>query len=101
MGRLHAVRLLPVLVIAGVMLLGGAHHYTVYRGTTPGTITTAVTPAGGVTGTSFIDPAATNGTAYYYVVRAVNTGTDSTNSATVQATPVVRSCSSGNVVVVE
>jgi hypothetical protein len=132
MGRLHAVRLLPVLVIAGVMLLGGAQaatqpaapagltgmalngsvelawqsvsgadHYTVYRGTTPGTITTAVTPAGGVTGTSFIDPAATNGTAYYYVVRAVNTGTESTNSATVQATPVARSCSSGNVVVVE
>jgi hypothetical protein len=81
--------------------VSGADHYTVYRGTSPGSITTAVTPAGGVTGTSFTDPAATNGTAYYYVVRAVNTGTESTNSGTVQATPVARSCSSGNAVVVE
>jgi len=132
MGRLHAVRLLPVLVIAGVMLLGGAQaatqpaapagltgmaldarvelawqpvsgadHYTVYRGTSPGAITTAVTPAGGVTGTSFTDTTVANGTTYYYVARAVNTGTESVNSLTVQATPVPRSCSSGNAVVLE
>ena len=131
MGRLHAV-LLPVLVIAGVMLLGGARaatqpsaptgptgialdgrvelawqpvsgadHYTVYRGTSPGSITTAVAPAGGVTTTSFIDPSATNGTVYYYAVRAVNAGTESTNSLAIQATPAARSCSSGNAVVLE
>jgi hypothetical protein len=132
MGRLHAVRLLPVLVIAGVMLLGGAQaaaqpaaptgptgmaldsrvelawqpvsgadHYTVYRGTTPSSITSPITPAGGVTQTSFTDPSAANGTNYYYAVRAVNAGTESTNSLTVQATPVARSCSSGNAVVLE
>src|SRR5205823_7340620 len=114
MGRLHAVRLLPVLVIAGVMLLGGARaatqptaptgptgialdgrvelawqpvsgadHYAVYRGTSPGSITTAVTPPGGVTGTSFTDTSTANGTTYYYVARAVNTGTESVNSLTV------------------
>jgi fibronectin type 3 domain-containing protein len=131
-GRPFAFRLLPVLVIAGVMLLGGARaatqpaapvgatgmaldgrvelawqpvsgadHYSVYRGTTPSSITSAVTPAGGVTETSFTDPSAGNGTAYYYAVRAVNAGTESTNSLIVQATPAAQSCSTGNAVVRE
>ena len=132
MGRLHAVRLLPVLVVAGVMLLGGAQaatqpaaptgltgialdarvelawqpvsgadHYTLYRGTTSGSITTAVTPTGGITGTSFADSTAINGTTYFYAVRAVSAGTESPNSVKVQATPVARSCSTGNAVVLE
>ena len=81
--------------------VSGADHYTVYRGTTPSSIVTAVTPTGGITGTSFTDSSAVNGTTYYYAVRAVNTGTESTNSGTVQAVPVAQSCSTGNPVVLE
>src|SRR5439155_20299397 len=67
-------------------------------------IPTAVTPAGGVLGTSFTDTTAANGTTYYYAVRSVVGGvggTESTNSLTVQAAPVARSCSAGNAVVLE
>jgi Malectin domain/Domain of unknown function (DUF1929)/Bacterial Ig-like domain/Bacterial Ig domain len=82
----------------------GATGYSVYRGTTPTTITTAVTPAGGTLGTTFTDTTAANGTTYYYAVRSVVGGiggTESANSLTVQATPVARSCSTGNTIVVE
>ena len=66
--------------------VSGADHYSVYRGSSPTTITTAVTPAGGITGTSFTDTSALNGTSYYYAVRAVNAGTESPNSVKLQAT---------------
>ena len=49
----------------------GASAYNVYRGLTPGSITTAITPVGGVVTTGFTDTGAVNGTTYYYAVRAV------------------------------
>ncbi len=43
--------------------------------------------ATGLTGTNYTDNTATNGTTYYYVVRAVNAGGTSANSSEVSATP--------------
>jgi hypothetical protein len=60
-----------------------------------------VTPPGGVVPTGFTDTGAVNGTTYYYVVRAVIAGAESTNSRVVEATPAAKSCSTGNPVVVE
>jgi hypothetical protein len=81
--------------------VGGASAYNVYRGTSPSTITTAVTPAGGTTAKSLTDTTTANGTTYYYTVRSVSSGVESTDSNVVQVTPVARSCSTGNPVVVE
>jgi fibronectin type 3 domain-containing protein len=81
--------------------VAGATSYTVYRGATAGTATTLVSPAGGVTGTSFIDSTAANGSTYFYVVRSVSSATESANSLVVQATPVPRACSTGNAIVLE
>ncbi|MDA0168656.1 Ig-like domain-containing protein [Solirubrobacter taibaiensis] len=79
----------------------GASAYAVYRGTTAATITTRVTPVGGVLGTSFADTSALNGTTYYYAVRAIEGGFESANSLVVQSTPAARACSTGNPVVLE
>ncbi|HEY3183437.1 MAG TPA: Ig-like domain-containing protein, partial [Gaiellaceae bacterium] len=79
----------------------GASAYTVYRGLTPSTVTTQVTPTGGVVTPGFADTGAVNGTTYYYVARAVIAGAESADSVTVQATPSARSCSAGNPVVLE
>jgi cellulose 1,4-beta-cellobiosidase len=46
------------------------------------------TVATGLTATSYINTALTNGTAYYYVVSAVNSAGESANSAEASATPV-------------
>jgi len=81
--------------------VAGASSYNVYRGTTPTTITTLVSPGGGVLGTSYADTSVSNGTTYYYVVRSVASGFESTNSLTVQASPAARSCNTGNPVVLE
>src|SRR5690242_8674997 len=81
--------------------VSGADHYSVYRGTSPGAITTLVTPAGGVTGTSFADTTAANGTAYYYAARAIASGTESVSSGSILSTPAPRACSAGNPVVLE
>ncbi|MDX6490559.1 MAG: hypothetical protein QOD43_804, partial [Gaiellaceae bacterium] len=81
--------------------VGGQTAYNVYRGTSPSSITTLVTPAGGITAKTFIDTSLVNGTTYYYTVRSVNSGLESSDSIVVQATPAARSCSSGNAVVVE
>ena len=81
--------------------VAGADHYSVYRGTSAASVTDQVTPAAGVAGASFVDTSPANGTAYYYAVRAVSDGLESTDSQLVQTTPAPRSCSSGNDVVLE
>jgi hypothetical protein len=80
--------------------VSGATAYNVYRGATATSITTLVSGAG-VTTTSFSDTTVTNGSTYFYAVRAVSAGLESGNSLTVQAKPSARSCSTGNAVVVE
>ena len=81
--------------------VSGASGYTVYRGTSAASITTLLTPAGGVATTSYTDATAGNGTTYYYAVRSVTGGVESPNSLTAQVTPRLRACSSGNPVVLE
>jgi hypothetical protein len=83
--------------------VAGATAYTVYRGTSPTTVTTAVTPPGGVAApaTSFTDTTPVNGTNYYYAVRSIVAGAESVNSLVSQATPRARGCSTGNAVVLE
>ena len=80
---------------------GGNTTYNVYRGTAMGSVNTLVSPAGGVTGTTFTDTTANNGTTYFYAVRAVQNGVESANSLIVQSTPVPQACSSGNAIVLE
>jgi fibronectin type 3 domain-containing protein/O-glycosyl hydrolase len=66
----------------------GAASYNIYRSTTSGG--EGSTPyQTGVTGTTFTDTAATNGTTYYYVVTAVNAGGESAKSSEVSAKPAV------------
>src|SRR5919197_6225780 len=72
----------------------GASSYRVYRGTTPTTVTTQIVT--GVLPTFSTDAAATNGTTFYYSVRAVIGGVESPDSRLVEATPRARSCSTGN-----
>ncbi len=62
----------------------GATSYNVKRGTANGGPYPTVLPA---TTTSYTDTTVTNGTAYYYVVSAVNSGGESANSSQVSATP--------------
>jgi fibronectin type 3 domain-containing protein len=81
--------------------VSGATAYGVYRGTSPTSLTTQLTPAGGIASTTFTDSTAVNGTTYYYAVRAAGDGVESGNSLTVQARPETRACSSGNAVVLE
>jgi hypothetical protein len=81
--------------------VSGVDGYNVYRGSTMTTVTTLVSPTGGITATSFTDTTAGNGTNYFYAVRAVENGTESPNSPIVQATPVPQACSTGNAIVLE
>ena len=63
---------------------GGATSYNVKRGTASGgPYTTVGSPAG----TTYADASLTNGTAYYYVVTAVNATGESGNSNQATATP--------------
>jgi hypothetical protein len=64
----------------------GAASYSIYRGTVSGG-EDPVPVAAGVTQLSFTDGGLTNGTTYYYVVRAVNGAGQSAASAEVSATP--------------
>ncbi len=60
----------------------------VYRSTTSGSTGSAVTTIDSKTTTSFTDTGLTDGTAYFYTVRALDTsGNESTNTAQVSATP--------------
>jgi fibronectin type 3 domain-containing protein len=61
----------------------GATSYHVKRSTTSGGETQISAP----TSNSFADSELTNGTKYFYVVSAVNSGGESTNSSEVSATP--------------
>jgi fibronectin type 3 domain-containing protein len=61
-----------------------ATSYNVKRATTSGG---PYTQLAAPTSTGYTDSAVTNGTAYYYVVSALNTGGESVNSAQVSATP--------------
>lgn len=63
----------------------GATSYSVYRGTSSGG--QGATAVGTVTGTSFSDTGLTNGTRYYYKVRASNAAGSSGLSAEVSAVP--------------
>jgi hypothetical protein len=78
----------------------GATSYSVYRGTSKASINQLVSPAG-YAATNFTDNSAANGTTYYYAVKAVSDGGTSVTEQITQATPVARSCSTGNAVVVE
>jgi fibronectin type 3 domain-containing protein len=62
----------------------GATSYHVKRSTTSGSGFATITSP---TGTSFSDTTVTNGTTYYYVVSALNTGGESANSSQASATP--------------
>ena len=63
----------------------GATSYNLKRSTTATGPFTAV--ASGLTSTSFADSGLTNGTAYYYVLSAVNAGGESANSDVASVTP--------------
>ena len=60
----------------------GALNYNIYRGTTTGVYTLLLS---GVTATNYSDSSVSNGTQYFYVVRA-NNGTESANSNEATAT---------------
>lgn len=62
----------------------GASSYHMKRATTSGGPYTQVAAP---TGASYVDTALTNGTKYFYVVSAVNSAGESSNSAEVNATP--------------
>ena len=65
----------------------GATSYTIKRGTVSGGPYTTI--ASGITTTSYVNNSGLiNGTAYYYVVAAVNLGGTGPNSAQVAATPL-------------
>jgi fibronectin type 3 domain-containing protein len=65
----------------------GATSYNLKRSTTSGGPYATVAP--GVTTTSYTDAGLTNGTTYYYVVSAVNSCGEGSNSTQVSATPAV------------
>jgi hypothetical protein len=66
--------------------VSGATGYRVLRGTTAGGPYTQVASP---TATSYTDTGLSNGTTYYYVVRAFNASLESVNSQQVLATPAV------------
>ena len=76
----------------------GATSYHVKRSTTSGGPYTQISAP---TATNFTDTGLTNGTTYYYVVRAIESGFESADSLNVQVAPAARACSTGNAVVLE
>jgi fibronectin type 3 domain-containing protein len=83
--------------------VAGATGYKVYRGLTAATVTTPLmasplTPLDPGATASFTDIGPTNGTTYYYAVRAIVGGIESANSRVVAATPRAATCTGANVV---
>ncbi|CAI6086722.1 fibronectin type III domain-containing protein [Cohnella sp. JJ-181] len=72
----------------------GATSYNIKRSITAGGPYTTVATA--ITSTTYTNIGLTNGTKYYYVVTAVNTGGESGNSNEVSATPVSSGGGSGS-----
>ncbi len=66
----------------------GATSYNVKRATLSGGPYTTISTPGAVTGTTYTDSTATNGTTYYYVVSAVGDGGEGADSTQVSATPL-------------
>jgi hypothetical protein len=73
--------------------------YNVYRGASAGSVTTKI--ANAVSGTTFADTSVSNGSTYFYAVRSVSAGVESSNSKLAQATPLARGASSGNAIALE
>ncbi len=69
-----------------------------YRSTT---LTGTKSQVGSTAQTSFDDTSAINTTAYYYSVRSLVNGVESTDSQIVQSTPQARTCTSSNPIVAE
>lgn len=67
--------------------VSGASSYSVYRGTTTGSLSTKSRLASDITVTSYTDSTAVAGTTYYYQVAAINADGGSGGSNEVQATP--------------
>lgn len=65
----------------------GADSYDVFRATTPQAEGNSLPIATGITATSYVDNGLTDGTMYYYEVRAVNTYGDSSLSNELNAKP--------------
>ena len=65
----------------------GATSYNIYWSTTAGVTTATGTKIAGVT-SPYTHTGRTNGTTYYYIVTAANTGGESTASSQVSATPL-------------
>ena len=61
--------------------------YNVYRSTISGSGYALLAAGSNVSGTSFTDTTANNGTTYYYVVTALNNGVESAQSGQASATP--------------
>jgi fibronectin type 3 domain-containing protein len=66
----------------------GATSYNVYYATLTGVTTASTTKATGLTATAYTIPGLSNGTPYFFVVSAVNSGGESAPSTQVTATPV-------------
>ncbi len=75
-------------IIIGWNAVSGATSYNIYWSTTPGVTTATGTR---ITGSAnpYIHSALVNGTAYYYIVTAVNSVGESAPSSQVSATPMV------------
>jgi hypothetical protein len=84
----------------GWQAVSGATGYRVYRATSVGGAPTLLTSSP-ITATSYTDGTASNAQAYYYVVTAVAASGESPISKYAGATPVARSCSTGNAIVLE